>query len=78
MPCRGKRTQPGATPWVMDRIQRCALQGQKIKINAMKRDLRHESLMMGKDGTESQLRTTPCGMTIIPTTDAKPSTIKFT
>ena len=33
MPCRGKRTQPGATPWVMDRIQRCALQGQKIKIN---------------------------------------------
>ena len=49
-----------------------------IKINTMKRDFIHESLMMGKDGTESQLRTTPCGMTIIPTTDAKPSTIKFT
>ena len=27
--------------------------GQKRKINAMKRDLRHESPMMGLDGTES-------------------------
>jgi hypothetical protein len=48
----------------MDSIQRCALQGQKNKINAMKRDFRHESRMMGKDGTESQLRTTAGAMNL--------------
>ena len=42
-PCRGKRTQPGVTPWGKEKGERLkCLQGQKIKINAMKRDFRHE------------------------------------